>query len=340
MIQIININKSQFCSLPFLKDTIYKDIVGKGWSWSYVYNFIEIRNIFIALRQWKCQNFNLVNFYTYCKAINLPFVKTEWTRRRILEHINALKNFEIIDSNGQIIRHLFINSQISSPLSKEDLNTFRKIYFQYFRFKEIFSWFIDQPQEKIDIESVYSLNERTIIEKSHPIFYFSNESRFIDSFILELNDNPVIFNIERDNADLMRFWDVFIKWGITLGILEKFSLSSLNIKTIFGKNINCIYIINNNNKKFDFNLVSFINQNYNDNYIYIPQLIFDLVFKFRLSIKIIQDLIIEQYKIHKEFISFERTSEIFIKKQEIKDGDKILFPKYKDSYVSHLIIRK
>ena len=86
--------------------------------------------------------------------------------------------------------------------------------------------------------------------------------------------------------------------------------------------------------------MDYLNENHNNTYIYLPDLILELAIKFRLRVEKIKELIIEQYQIHKEYFSFERTSEIFIKKGDIKDGDKILFPKYKDSYISHLIIRR
>lgn len=337
MTRFVDVDNSKFQLLLYLKDTAYKNIVGKGWSWSYVYNFVEIRNIYLALKKWNCIEFDLKKFYKYCQSIDLPFVQTEWSERRILEHINALKNFGIIDSNEKIIKTLFVNSDFLSSLTDDDLLIFRKIFFEYYRFKEIFSWFIEYPIGSDVFDFINSLNESNIIRNSHPIYYFSNHSRFIDSFFYDLTETPQIYYIEKENEDLMRFWDVFLKWGTTLGIIEKFSLRSLDIKTVNGRNISCVYLIND---KIDFDFMNFLYSNYEGNYIYLPQLIIDLVIKYRFSIKSIQNIIIEQYKNNKKFLSLERTSEIFIKKKDIKDGEKILFPKYNDSFVSHLIIRK
>ncbi len=136
----------------------------------------------------------------------------------------------------------------------------------------------------------------------------------------------------------MRFWDVFVKWGTVLGILEKFNLRNLGISTINNKSVNCTYILAK--PKIQFNLLTYIENRFAGNYIYVPDLVLDIALNLRLQIQQIHDLIIEQYKIYKEFISFERTSEIFVKKSDILSGDKIFFPKYNDSYISHLIIRK
>ncbi|UPT67961.1 MAG: hypothetical protein M0D57_04675 [Sphingobacteriales bacterium JAD_PAG50586_3] len=307
----------------------------KGWSLSYVYNFSEIRDVYIALKQ---SEFNTLNSFTeYCLSISLPYVRTPWNKRRILEHLNALKNFLLIDSDYRIIKDVFINERIGDPISETDLLIFKNIYFNYFRFKEIFSWFID-PVITNRFKFIDNLTESNIVQNSKAVFAFSNKSRFTDSFFYELKETPNIYFINnKTGEDLMRFWDVFIKWGLVLGVLEKFSLRNLDIKTLSNTNIACVYVVKGISR---LNLLQYVNDNYSNNYIYLPDLVLDLAITYRSRIEDIHTYIIEQYKINKEYFSFERTSEIFVKVNEIKEGEKIFFPKYNDSYISHLIVRR
>lgn len=338
MITSVDISKSEYRELPFLDDASYQHKFQKGWSLSSVYNFSEIRDVFLALKQWENDKFELNDFFSYCLNINLPYVKTEWSKRRLLEHVNALKNFSLIDPNEQVYTDAFENSTIGSEITAEDLTVFRKIYFQYFRFKEIFHWFLGNPLANINFDSISSLKEQDILEKSIPVYSFSNNSRFTDSFIYELRNDTTVYYINKRNEDLMRFWDVFIKWGTLLKIIEKFSLRNLEIKTFNDRHISCAYIINDCH--INLNLIEFIKEHFSGNYVYLPELVFQLATSFRLSIAMVQKFIIEQYKVHKEYLSFVRTSEIFIQKKVIREGDKIMFPKYNDSYISHLILRK
>ena len=311
--------------------------MNKGWSLSSVYNFSEIRDVYLALRQWGKKRSDRKTFISYCQSINLPFVDTKWNERRLLEHQNALKNFSLVNSHYGIIKEVFIGVEIGSPLRKDDLDIFRQIYFSYFRFKEISSWFIN-PLPVDRLKFIRDLNEDDIVENSIPIFSFSDKSRFTDSFLYELEDGAPVYYIDQNNGGLIRFWDVFIKWGTTLAVLEKFSLRSLEIKTTNNKSITCTYLLNRHN--IELNLLEYLKKTSSNRYIYLPSLVFDLATKFRLSIQKVQQLIVDQYKVHKEHLSFERTSEIFIKQGEIKTGEKILFPKYNDAYISHLIIRQ
>lgn len=336
MISVIDTTYSKRKQLPSFNEDDAKSIKNKGWSFSYVYNFTELRDVYLVLIDNEFKS--LTSFTEFCLKTKLPFVRTKWNKRRILEHLNALKNFELVDNNYQPIIKVFENSKIGEPISDQDLSIFKEIYFTYFRFKEIFTWFIN-PTVKEREEYINKLTENDVLIKSKPVFTFSDISRFTDSFFYEIKPNPDIYFIDaKNNEDLMRFWDVFVKWGTALGILEKFNLRNLNVKTIDKKNVACVYVINKNIQ--DVNLLEYINKNYKGSYIYLPSLILDIAIEYRFTIDHIKQLIIDQYIVHKEFLSFERTSEIFVKKLDIKENDKIFFPKHNDSYVSHLIIRK
>ena len=219
----IDLTHSKFIEIPLFSEDEAKTLsqMNKGWSYSYVYSFVEIRDVFVALKRFNKTAFELSEFFSYCQGINLPFAKTKWNKRRLLEHLNALKNFGLIDPNCKIVKDEFI-TEIGASLAEQDKVLFRKIYFSYFRFKERISWFINPvPENKIDF--VESMTEAGFVKKSLPLFVFSNKSRFTDSYIYNLDDNTTVYYIDSDkkNEDLMRFWDVFVKWGLELGILKK-----------------------------------------------------------------------------------------------------------------------
>ncbi len=179
MTPIIDITYSKKTELPSFDEDDAKKIGQKGWSFSYVYNFSEIRDIYHALRQ---KSFlGLKDFTDYCLEIKLPYVRTKWNQRRILEHLNALKNFDLIGTDYSIKRSVFNSSSIGAAIGKDELMIFEEIYFTYFRFKEIFIWFIN-PDIADRLTVIEKIDKEYIVKNSNPIFSFSNESRFTDSF--------------------------------------------------------------------------------------------------------------------------------------------------------------
>lgn len=342
----IDLRHSSRIEVPLINNNEARQLNEKGWSLSYTYYLSELRDVYLALKITKFQDHN--SFTEFCKSISLPFAKTRWDKRRVLEYLNALKNFSLVGPDYQITKRVFNNRVIGSPLTQDDLNVFREIYFDYFRFKEIFSWFIDpSPLSRLDL--IKRINIGRIRNDSKPLFAFSENGKFMDSFIYDLEDSATIYSIRRNSLDsegnkvlggedLMRFWDVFIKWGLTLKVIEKFSLKSLGIEVSSAKNLSCCYIINEN--PVDIDLVKYVDERFSNRYIYLPQLVFDIATEYRLSLEKAQTIIIDQYRAHREYFSFERTSEIFVKRGEIKADDKILFPKYNDAYISHMVVRR
>lgn len=342
----IDLTHSPRIELPFIDEDAAKQVIKKGWSLSSVYYFSEIRDVYLTLkdRQWR----GLGDFTDFCLSTGLPFVRTRWNKRRILEHVNAVINFGLVSSDYKISRDVFVDSRIGSSLSDDDLAIFKEIYFDYFRFKELFSWFIE-PNPASRLKLVQGLTKEDIETRTKPLFAFSENAKFTNSWFCELTANTPVYYIRgrnqnpdgKDvpgNEDLMRFWDCFLAWGSRLGVLEKFTLADLGIKTCSGKDILCCYVINNNIA--DFDLLEYLDRQFSNSHIYLPDLVFRLATDFRMSLTVAHELLIEQYRSHRESLSFERTSEIFIKRGEIRESDKILFPKYRDSYISHLVIRR
>jgi hypothetical protein len=337
MIKYIDLARSQTIVLPFLREISYQERFNKGWSLSFAYYFSEIRDVYLAI---KFRGYtNQKQFADECiDDLHLPYSQTPWDRdgRRLLEQKNALQNFGLLDKNNQIIdKNIFLNSIIGTPINDEERNVFKNIFFSYFRFKEIMSWFID-PEINDREELIESVCENKVIVESKTIFSFSQNSRFTDSFIFELNDNAIIYYIPKEqkdnNEDLMRFWDVFVKWGLELSIIEKFNLKNLDYQ--FANNYRSLACIYFKKAIFDnFDLVHYILTNYEGKYINIPKLIFKIATEFHFPIEDIKDLIVKECNKNPDQLSLQRTSEIFIRETEIR-----FVPKVNGSFVSHILL--
>lgn len=336
MNRYIDLSKSKQYILPFFDEDQARinSSIEKGWSFSYVYSFTELKNVFIALK-----NISYHGKDDFSKKVinsGLPFAKTPWDSRRILEQLNALINFELITKDYKIIDDFFVEGEYTNEITKSDLQLFKKIYQNYFRFKEIHSWLLNPIQEDHSA-FLNQVTEENLSKKSKPIFPFLMENRFNDAFLFSLDDNSDIFRIPNDkenrNGALMRFWDVYVKWGQELKLLEKFNLKNFDYELSNNlKSLSCVYYVNK--EKPSINLLNFIQSEYNSNYIHIPKLILRIALKFRYSIVDIKSMIIEQASADGNRFSLQRTSEIFIKNSEID-----FVPQYKDSYISHLLIQ-
>ncbi|MFH0736526.1 MAG: hypothetical protein V1773_18035 [bacterium] len=346
MKNIINIDKSISIPIKLVTEKEEDRENNKKWSFSFVYYFTEIRDIYLMLKNFleiendfgKSKSF-LGAFAEYCRKKELPYVKKKWSDRKVLEVLNALKNFGLINNiDNSIKKNVFQDVNIGDKnISSKDYAVFKEIYFSYFRFKEIFSWFID-PSIVNKKDFVDNLKEDEIINNSNVLFTFSNISRFTDSFITELKNDTPIYSLNKDQLDVARFWDVFIKWGTELELIEKYSLAQIDIKTSTTKNISCVSILTNNTIKLD--LYEYLITNYRESYIHIPDLVLRLICEYRIKLKSIHEFIINSYIANKEKFTLDRTSEIFIKKSEIKENEKILYPIYINSYISHIKVRK
>lgn len=326
----ISLYKSKRIELPSLTVEAHSELL-KGWSLSYVYFLRELKDVFLIIVKYKSVSKSLI--WRKCKEENIlpEGINNEWTERSILERINALKNFGLISKDGEVINPNIFNSTLGSELTVEDKNIFKSIFFQYFRFREIISWMIN-PYAENRLEIMSSINEFDVKEKTKVTFPFINEGRFTNSFFFELKDNADVFYINDKNSDLMRFWDVFVKWGTTLDLLDRFQPKWADINILPKVNsLSCVYFkkdIQNN-----FSLIEFIRHNYKSDYIYIPQLVLDIIMLYRFPIDGIKKLIVDQCLENRDKISMQRTSEIFIEEKE-----KVLLPMHRNTYVSHLLM--
>lgn len=332
MIKYVDLSKSRQYDLPFYKEDQAKQysLGNKGWSYSYAYHLIELKNVFIALKKIPYQGKD--NFSKLAISSGLPFVKTPWESRRILEQLNALKNFGLITKDYNITNDYFTDTIYTNTLSDKDIRLFKTIYHDYFRFKEIHSWLLNPIQENHS-GFLDKVTAEFIQLNSNPIFPFSINNRFIDAFIFSLTNNTDIFRIPNSESDLMRFWDVYVKWGQELQLLEKFNLKNIDYEISNNlKSLSCVYYINP--QKPDFDLLKFIKSEYQGKHIHIPNLILKIAIKYRHRISDIKRYIIEQALSDSNSYSLQRTSEIFLRRTEID-----LLPQFKNSYISHLFLQ-
>lgn len=344
--KLIHLSKSNRQKLPFASDKIATKIFEneginkEGWSFVNIYHFSEVRDFYLKLKEVTIVGKTFKEYEIICQ--NLPYSSKPWNDRRIEEFVNALKNFNVLDKQGNIINPLEFTSLVGSPLNTGDLESFKNIFYTYFRFKEVTGWFINPIVSGLN----NTLSDDLIRDKTKVIFATSMFTRFTDTIFYELDDNTSLYTIQSDEADksesrMQRFWDVFCKWGTTLNLLQKFNLDYFGIRTNEGKSISCCYFIHKNPGQIV--LKEYIKNNFRTKYIHLPELVLKLCIDFRYSVENAKSLILSEYEKDRFSYSLDRTSEIFIRTSKIKidsvKANEIIFhPIYKDYYISHLTV--
>lgn len=286
---------------------------GKGWSYSYVYYLRNLKDIYVLL--YKNGGISIPQLLTLCKTDN---VQTEngkdWNGRYLLEFVNALKNFDLIDENNNPTRGNLFESGINEPLTLLDKSVFVNIYSDYFRFQEFHNLF-----------GGFSNTENSMI-----VYAYMDNCRFYNRFVCA--EKNTVFYIENRHQDMMRFWDVYTKWGTTLQVLNKCSLSSLDILSP-NEELKNAYLLNIAIPVPDsFSILDFMNQELGARYVYIPEIERELIMRHRFSIDSIKDKIIKETNSRSNEYRMQRTSEIFV-----DNNTKSLLPYVENVYMSHVI---
>lgn len=301
-----------------------EDSDGKKWSYSNVYFLEDLKSIYLLLCDNK-RNVKTINeLLLECKYQSISsFSGKQWTSRNLLEIINALRNFGLISMTGftPIDYNLFDASDVC--LLSSDIEVFKSVYINYFRFREFHSFFLNT---KLDV-SLSNLENN-----SHPIYAFSKLERFTDCFITEDLDSPrYVTQIMTNDSEVMRFWDVYVKWGETLGLLAKYPLKTWSIHCVPNvRALNIVYFIKT--MPSDFSIFDFLKNELPSTYIYIPDIIEVLIKKFRFSLKAILNRLIDECTSKYDEYRPQSTSAIFISKKE-----EFLFPKINNTYFTHLL---
>ena len=285
----------------------------KGWSYSNVYYLRNIKDIYLLLYKYNLRSISLIINHCLTNNIVSENGKT-WNNRYILEIINALKNFGLLDTNNNTLKGRLFKSEINAPLSQHDKNIFTNIFFSYFRFQEFHRLFGDY----------HNLLTNRIV------YSYMEDCRFYNRFVCA--DINTVFFIENKHQDMMRFWDVYTKWGTSLNVLNKCSLSALDIVSN-NEELKNAYLLN---IPFpipsDFSILDFISQELASNYVYIPELERELLYKYRFSIQDIKNKILKEISLRGDEYRLQRTSEIFV-----DNKTKPLLPFTENTYMSHII---
>lgn len=294
---------------------------GKKWSYSYVYFLEDLKVVYNLL----CNDTTrtIPHLLNTCNSYNIISKSgKKWTNRNLLEIVNALKNFGLIsiDENRPINVNLFSNKE--DRLTEQDVKIFKDIYISYFRFREFHQLFINSKQQpSLDI----------LYNESKAIYSFSSFGRFVNSFMIDCINYEHIIEIDNKDSEIMRFWDVYIKWGETLGLIEKFPLKAWGIHFIPSvKSLNIVYY--KKTMPRNYSIFDFIDNEFQAEYIYIPDIIKLLIINERFALEDIKSKLIDECIKMPHRYRAQSTSAIFIQKKE-----EFLFPLMGNTYITHLL---
>lgn len=283
---------------------------GKRWSYSFVYYLEDLRNIYRLYDEFGIDS--IPSLYQKCNENGLKsWSGKSWNQRNLLEQVNALKNFKLlsIEDNRVITKGLFSNTKPEDPLSKNEMEVFREVYMSYFRFREFHQLF----------------------SNSNAVAYYIDDGRFTNRFLLEIDEPSQIVGIGDEHADMMRFWDVFLKWGMSLGMLKKYSLKPFGVSTlptVKGLSIAYFYKEMPNN----FSVFEYISTEMQGSYHYIPDVIYSIICRKHYSVESIIERIVEENAEKTDKYRAQTTSAIFVNEKEV-----FLFPKIGNTYITHLL---
>jgi len=294
-----------------------KEVTGKAWTYFNIYNLIKLRDVYNLIK--KTGQKDKKELYRVISA--KVFKDSKYDDRSILEYDNALKKLNLLSENYQIIKDVFSDTSIDEKLTDKDIQDLRGIFFSYGRFQEFLNWY-----RKEDVHNDF--------DKS-VLIHTNMKGKYIDTFYYNF-DFSSCYQIPEKFGDTQRFWDVFLKWGTALGVLEKISLNQLSEYSKIRKSLVCTYLIE---ELPNFSIIDFIRSNYSSKHLYLPHLILDMACSTRASVSVLIEKFFEEYEANKSIFSLERTSEVFITKKKIKEETTMLFPKYKGAYISHISIR-
>lgn len=337
----VDITKARVKYLNLITDAEAWNIIHKGWSLSFVYSFQELRDVYLAFCKYG-QDGTVADFSNkHVKGV-IPAFRSNWddNGRRVLEIKNALINFGIMDQKTlNCKKGVFEAVEPGTPLSEADLRVFRNIFFNYFRFKEFSSLFISP--EMITGEKL-SLTENQIIMHSGVLFYYVSAGTRVDTFFYTLKSPETLFMFPLNDkgnvkGGFVRFWDMYLSWATQLGLIERLNMKRQDVLLSNGKSFSACYFIN---PWCEVDVKSVLEDKFRRQLLIdISDLVMEICLRYRCCINIAQQSVIDYYLEFSDTVSLIRTSEIFIKETELNKNDRILYPKYKGSFVSHLKLR-
>ena len=288
----------------------------KRWGYSFVYCLRDLKDIYLLFRLSSPRTLNELLEECLSKQLVSESGKP-WTRRNLLELVNAWINFGYISSSSgyRIERKAFFTSKLSEPLTEGDKDILKNIFFNYFKFREFHHLFVE-GKDSLPLKGL--------------VWYFNLDSKYVNRFLLPKFN--LLYCINDKKKNMMRFWDVYTKWGTELEVMEKISLKAFDASFFDDRlrNANIAYIIKA--MPADFSILEYINNYVKNSYISIIKLEWELINKYRFSIKDIQNRIIEDCSQSSSNYRMQSTSSNFI-----KDNYHRYYPIVNNTYVSHLL---
>lgn len=295
---------------------------GKRWSFSFVFYLEDLRNVYRLYDEYEIDS--IPALYQKCEELGVvSWNGKSWNQRNLLELVNALKNFHLltVDENKVIIKGLFSKTQAEDPLTEEEKSIFRNIYLSYFRFCEFHNLF----------GTIERGNEFCLSKDSTPVIFYIQETRFTNRFITRLEPEINIIGLSEEHSDMMRFWDVYIKWGLALDMLKKYPLKPFGIGTVPPvKGLSIAYFFQD--MPNDFSVFDYMQSEMQGSYLYIPDIIYSIIYQKRYSVDDIIEKLVNESIARPDIFRAQSTSAIFINEKE-----NFLFPKIGNSYITHLL---
>lgn len=308
---VVRVNNSS----PILKELVPSpELEYKKWSYSNVYHLKDLRNIYMLVYS-KPESQTIHNIYRELILNNISSESgKDWTERKILENINALRNFGLIESDKVIVRcGALFSSCYQEDLSENDKEIFSSIFFSYFRFK----MFLDmlQPNEFC----------------AHPILYaYMENSRFYNRFFVPSQNT--IYYLKDEHADAMRFWEVTMKWGRVLDKINKCSMSVLDSFSSFDWLSKSVAVGLSVPMPCDFSVLNHIQNITTDGVVYIPNALWNIVEQYGYSLHHLKAQLIKECSLSDAKYCLQKASAIFVSPKEAE-----MLPVVGNIYMSHLL---
>lgn len=294
---------------------------GKRWSFSFVYYLEDLRNVYRLYDEYEIDSIPAL-FYK-CKELGMKSWNGKaWNQRNLLELVNALKNFKLLSIDNKVsTKGLFAETLPKEPLTSTEKNVFKEIYLNYFRFCEFHELFVGKD------EAITYGN----LKDSTPIVYYMQDSRFTNRFLISAKPDIKIIGLSDEHSDMMRFWDVYLKWGVSLEILRKYPLKPFGVNTVPPtKGLSIAYFYTKMPK--DFSVFDYMLKEMQGSYLFIPDVIYTLIYDRHFAAEDVLERIVEESIANPNTFRAQSTSAIFI-----NDKENFLFPKIGNAYITHLL---
>ena len=236
----------------------------------------------------------------------------KWTNRNLLEVVNALKNFGLIDKSTNIAKAGNLFSTDTKELTEKDKDVLRNIYNSYFRFCDFHKMLVSE-------------NDCPAI-----LYAFKEGQRFFNRFARV--DKNELYCIEDTHQDTMRFWEVYTKWGETLGLLNKCLASSFTseVDNLLYRNV---YLCNlTRSMPKDFSICNYIQKKMTGKSYYIPDIEWNIIKELGFSVEAIKNRIILECNVNNTSYRLQKASFLTVDPDELK-----LFPIVGNTYMSHIL---